>query len=198
MISKATTPWSPPSQTKVSSWESPVPANTPHKTEKTQSRAVVAEDDYFYRRALRRLCTQTFPPFAEDFSPQASRILPSLYLCDVYTATTPSVLARLGITHVVSVIDGEFFQSRSSEPIGPTIKRFKIPVEDAPSVNIRGYFQRGCAWIHHALNGVDGERDREQKVLVHCMWGASRSHRISDGEKRHVTAPGVAVCQSTS
>ncbi|OBZ66536.1 Dual specificity protein phosphatase 22 [Grifola frondosa] len=127
-------------------------------------RSLTLDDEYFHRRALRSTCIQPSP--LEDFLPEASEIIPGLFVCDLYTATSPSVIARLGITHVASVIRDT--PQRYPSPI----EHLCIPVDDTKNENLLDYLDSALAWVHAALQG-DG------RVLIHCMWGMSRSASIA-------------------
>jgi atypical dual specificity phosphatase len=123
------------------------------------------DEDYFERRNLRITCTQKSP--FEDFPPQASEILPRLYLSDMYTATDPLTLSRLGITHVVSVVKDPWYRYPAH------IQHLCLPINDHPTSNIGGYLDQCIAWIKRALDEDGGAR-----VMVHCMWGMSRSASV--------------------
>jgi atypical dual specificity phosphatase len=127
-------------------------------------RSLTMDEDYFERRNLRIACTQRFA--LEDFPPQASEILPRLYLSDMYSATDPLTLKRLGITHVVSVVKDPWYKYPT------TIRHLCLPIHDLPSSNIEGYLDSCVTWIKHALDKEDA------RVMVHCMWGMSRSASI--------------------
>jgi atypical dual specificity phosphatase len=139
------------------------------------NRSLTLDEDYFERRSLRLLCTQRFPWADVDFTPEASLIIPdsqglgaALYLCDMYTATSATVLERLGITHIISVVNAPGFVY----PARAGMKHMCIPLDDTYNANIGSYFDVSTAWIHSALS------DGEARVMVHCMWGMSRSASI--------------------
>ncbi|KAH9858644.1 phosphatases II [Lenzites betulinus] len=127
-------------------------------------RSATLDDDYFHRRALHKLCTQHSP--LEDFLPQASEIIPGLIVCDMYTATTPATLQRLNITHVVSVMNKPPY--RYPKPI----QHLCVPIDDQPTANLLDYLEGAVAWIHAAIAGGG-------RVIVHCMWGMSRSASVA-------------------
>lgn len=149
------------------------------------NRSLTVDEDYFERRSLRLICTLQSPSGSEDFPflPQASEIIPGLYLADMYTATSPAVLSRLGITHVVSVVREPWYRYPRE------VRQLCIPIEDTPFSNIVGHFDTTTAWIQRALtqkgSGLDSvppedsaKDAKDAKVLVHCMWGMSRSASI--------------------
>ena len=89
-------------------------------------------------------------------------IIPNLYLGNYFSAIDTTILKEKGIKKVLTVMDAE----------GPTYseKDFihkKFNVEDYSGQNIIQYFGE-C---------IDFIKD-EEKILVHCMAGASRSATI--------------------
>lgn len=118
------------------------------------------------RGDLRQICTQQSS--GKDFIPQASEIIPDrLYLADMYTATDNATLERLGITHVVSVVTQTWH--RYPAPI----RHLYLPIDDLPTSNLIGYLTSSVAWIKSAF-----DEDEHAKVMVHCVWGMSRSASI--------------------
>ncbi|KAH3746148.1 Serine/threonine/tyrosine-interacting protein [Pelomyxa schiedti] len=103
-----------------------------------------------------------FPPLR----PEPDQILDRLYLGGQSDAYNPATIARLGVTHVLTVaIVEDFYKYRSCFP--PTIQCMVVSVFDQDNENIVQYFPRTNAFIDHGrANGV---------VLVHCVWGISRS-----------------------
>jgi atypical dual specificity phosphatase len=85
----------------------------------------------------------------------------------MYTATDPLTLSRLEITHVVSVIKKPWYR------YPPHIQHLCLPIDDLPTSNIGGYLDNCIAWIKRAL-----DTDQGSKVMVHCMWGMSRSASV--------------------
>jgi len=144
--------------------KSPPAGSTP-----SMLRSITADEDYFERRNLRIACTQKSP--SEDFLPQASEIIPRLYLADMYTATDPLTLQRLNITHVVSVVKEPWYT------YPPHIHNLCVPVHDHPRANIGGYLDNAVGWIKGALEEEEGEGEGA-RVMVHCMWGMSRSPSV--------------------
>ncbi|KZT24246.1 phosphatases II [Neolentinus lepideus HHB14362 ss-1] len=128
-------------------------------------RSHTLDDDYFQRRELRIVCTQKIA--LDDFLPQENEIIPRLYLCDLYTATSPKVHERLGITHVLSVVRRPWFHFSES------VKHMNVPIDDTSSANLLTYLDAAVAWLHRCLTS-----DENACVMVHCVWGMSRSASI--------------------
>ncbi|KAI0773233.1 protein-tyrosine phosphatase-like protein [Trametes elegans] len=161
----------PPTTTAVLPLETPIAQALPRKhgsppdadTVVSMLRSLTVDDDYFHRRALRSVCIQRSP--LDDFLPQASEIVPGLFLSDMYTATSPAVLQHLGITHVASVL------RKPSHRYPASITHLCVPVDDRTDTNLLDYLDAAVAWIDCALA-------RGGRVLVHCVWGMSRSASV--------------------
>ncbi|CCM00844.1 uncharacterized protein FIBRA_02886 [Fibroporia radiculosa] len=127
-------------------------------------RSLTVDYDYFERRALRAVCIQKTP--MDDFHPQASEIIPDLFVCDIYTATSTAVVRGLGITHIASVLKHDC-------PCFPVeMRHIHIPVDDSRNAELLGHLDFTADWITHAL-------EHKGRVMVHCVWGMSRSASIA-------------------
>ncbi|KAL4267735.1 Protein-tyrosine phosphatase-like protein [Pleurotus pulmonarius] len=104
-----------------------------------------------------------------QFNACASLIVPRLYLADYRTASDGDELRRLGITHIVSVID--------FTPVFPDCidkdNILHIPVADKSEVRILPFLPQTTQFIRDAL-----EQDVANRVLVHCVQGISRSATV--------------------
>lgn len=104
-----------------------------------------------------------------QFNSCASLIVPRLYLADYRTASDGDELRRLGITHIISVID--------FAPVFPDCidknNILHIPVADKSEVRILPFLSQTTQFIRDAL-----EQDAANKVLVHCVQGISRSATV--------------------
>ncbi|EIN09578.1 phosphotyrosine protein, partial [Punctularia strigosozonata HHB-11173 SS5] len=96
----------------------------------------------------------------------ASEILPRLYLSDFLTALDDSELARLGITHVVSVL-------RTAPTFPAHIRTLHVEIDDIATEDILAHLAVTTAFIKDAL--AEGPNT---KVLVHCLMGMSRSATV--------------------
>ncbi|KAI0319981.1 protein-tyrosine phosphatase-like protein, partial [Amylostereum chailletii] len=88
-----------------------------------------------------------------------------LYISDLSVAHDQDGLARLGITHVVSVLEPTI-----TPVLGPSFTQLHVGIEDSFRTNILQHFDRTTEFIRKALADNDN-----CKVLVHCMMGMSRS-----------------------
>ncbi|TFY76795.1 hypothetical protein EWM64_g7219 [Hericium alpestre] len=120
----------------------------------------------------------------------ASQILPRLYLTDYFTARSEDNLKRLGITHVVSVIE---HVPELPESL-PELRRIHVPVLDRPEADILGHLDATTAFIQDALaeNETNKVMVRPRAFIrrmrlaqscatrsqVHCFQGISRSAAV--------------------
>lgn len=96
-----------------------------------------------------------------------SQILPNLYLSNRIAANHPDILKKYGITHILNVCD-------RPDTVPPFIKGYEqIDIADVPWVSIDKYFKSSAEFIEKAL-----KENAENKVLVHCVMGRSRSATI--------------------
>ncbi|PCH36363.1 phosphotyrosine protein [Wolfiporia cocos MD-104 SS10] len=99
----------------------------------------------------------------------ASLIVPRLYLANLFTAQDAEQLSKLGITHVVSVLETPPILPSSM----PHLKTLHISVTDNINTNILQYLDTTTEFIRDAL--AESEKN---KVLVHCLVGMSRSATV--------------------
>ncbi|KAH6916021.1 protein-tyrosine phosphatase-like protein [Coprinopsis sp. MPI-PUGE-AT-0042] len=99
----------------------------------------------------------------------ANQVRDRLYLSDYWTARNPEEVERLGITHVVSIMEGC--------PVIPTTilsqNRVWINIMDTSETEILIHLESTTEFIKKAL-----EEDENNKVLVHCLQGISRSATV--------------------
>jgi hypothetical protein len=158
--------------------------------------AAAPESSDKLRRELWGLCTRTISR-KWYYRPQANQIIDRLYISDLYTATSEPVLAQLGITHILTVLDDRHkFAGLVASPdlsgsskesshgggqtgAGATVTveerdgvrrtRMRIKISDNKAANLKLYFDDIVSFIHDALN------DPDARVLCHCFAGVSRS-----------------------
>lgn len=118
------------------------------------------------KNTLKELCTIRSP--SGTYIPQATEIIPRVYLADLYTSTNPSALRQLKITHILSVMPGEV----DIPPWDPS-RHLQLAFEDMPFVEIVPHLKTAVHWIQRAL-----ESSPEARVIVHCFQGISRSSTI--------------------
>lgn len=104
--------------------------------------------------------TEPPTPFSGDRL-QPVEILPHLFLGDIKIARSRDSLTRARVTRVLNV-------SRLENSFESELLYKQIPVDDAPNVNLSEHFPE-------AFRFIDSARVNEERVLVHCQAGMSRS-----------------------
>lgn len=94
----------------------------------------------------------------------------ALYIGGLYALYQPNIVKKAGVTHVLSVIDFDFYELKDSSDYlkSQNYTHFVIPVEDDPNEDLLQHFERMSVFIDEALQGGGG-------VFVHCAMGKSRS-----------------------
>ncbi|KAF9462923.1 protein-tyrosine phosphatase-like protein [Collybia nuda] len=108
-------------------------------------------------------------PPGSRFGRVASPVTPRVYLSDYFTASDADELVRLGITHVISVLEHD---THIPECI-PKKQKLHLRLADNMDVNILEHLDDTTNFITSAL-----AEDENNKVLVHCFQGISRSATI--------------------
>ena len=106
-------------------------------------------------------------------TPSVSEIIPNkLYLGNAAVATS-AVLTDLTISHVLELCD----DSKSNDPSTVKAELLQLKCSDSlgSDLNIIGVAPRAVAFIDDAMSNKDGT---DNKVLVHCSAGVSRSPAI--------------------
>jgi len=98
---------------------------------------------------------------------ELTEILPNLYISDINVAECQSTLSSLGITHVLSAMSGTVHI-----PASLPIRTLQIPLLDTPFAELAAFLPSTTDFLTDAL------RDKNAKVLVHCVKGVSRSASV--------------------
>ncbi|KAI6008980.1 protein-tyrosine phosphatase-like protein [Pisolithus marmoratus] len=92
----------------------------------------------------------------------ATQITRRLYLSDAFTARARN-LKTLGVTHIVSALEANLAFDEG-------IVVMRVPVKDSADADISKWFDAVVKFIQDALDAHE-----QNKVLVHCAQGRSRS-----------------------
>jgi len=99
---------------------------------------------------------------------ELTEILPNLYISDINVAECHTTLSSLGVTHVLSAMSGSVHIPASL----PHIRKLQIPLLDTPFAELAAFLPNTTDFLTDAL------RDKNAKVLVHCVKGVSRSASV--------------------
>jgi len=102
-----------------------------------------------------------------DIAKQVSEILPGLWLGNREAACNLALLRRLGIGACVNVTDQPTLHPDH-------LLHLHVPVQDSPTTDIAGHFDRVVPWVRKQL-----ERPDPPKILVYCQRGVSRSCTVT-------------------
>jgi dual specificity phosphatase 12 len=94
----------------------------------------------------------------------------NLHIGGLYALYQPNIVKAAGVTHVLSVIDFDFYELKDSSDYlkSQNYVHLVIPLEDDPNENLLQHFEQTSSFIDEALQGGGG-------VFVHCAMGKSRS-----------------------
>lgn len=94
----------------------------------------------------------------------------NLFIGGLYALYQPNIVKAAGVTHVLSVIDFDFYELQDSSNFlkSQNYSHLVIQVEDDPNENLLRHFERMADFIESGLVGGGG-------VFVHCAMGKSRS-----------------------
>eukprot|EP01083_Nonionella_stella_P016466 45958_1 len=100
----------------------------------------------------------------------------ALYYGNAEQASDGNVIQHLNITHIVNITNQDFEidwkNGDAKEGKETNIKYLKLPIHDNEDHQISVYFDTANRFINDAL------LDENHRVLVHCMFGSSRSGTI--------------------
>jgi len=153
----------------------PFPHHDENIFQSSEKRTVYSPRDKFefllQRANLRFRCTLNDNQTRPNFYPQASEILPGLYISDIYTATSPQIMDDLGITHVLSI---------HPEPpnFGKHFKSFWIRTrEDDDQDSLLRILPHTTSFLFRAQD----QRETQSQVLVCCFFGVNESPAVVIG-----------------
>lgn len=94
----------------------------------------------------------------------------NLHIGGLYALYQPNIVKAAGVTHVLSVIDFDFYELEDSSDYlkSQNYAHLVIPIEDDPNEDLLQHFEQTSSFIDEALLGGGG-------VFVHCAMGKSRS-----------------------
>ncbi|XP_038152274.1 dual specificity phosphatase 29 [Cyprinodon tularosa] len=100
-----------------------------------------------------------------------NQVWPRIYIGDEKTALERPGLRDLGITHVLNAAEAKWNNvlTGANYYSDLNIQYFGVEADDKPSFNISQYFFSASEFICEALS------QPQNKVLVHCVMGRSRS-----------------------
>ena len=104
----------------------------------------------------------------EPSSDTMNEVFPRIYISDLRSSLSQSILDEHGITHIVSAVAGV------SETYPDKYKYLTLPILDNTSQDMNEYFYACNTFVSNALSSDDNHR-----VLIHCMVGASRSATLA-------------------
>ena len=105
------------------------------------------------------------PYISTEFT--ANEVIDRLFISDIASAYNQDQLDKIGITHILVVALG-------LGPVFPEKYVYKtIPLRDTPDSDIFEYLDGCVSFIDSALKS-----NKKNKVLVHCMYGVSRSAAV--------------------
>ncbi|XP_048843889.1 dual specificity protein phosphatase 26-like [Brienomyrus brachyistius] len=103
---------------------------------------------------------------------QIDEVWPHLYIGNVTIAQNRTALQKLGITHILNAAHSKKGSIGDQKYYGGNFVYCGIPADDSSYFDLNIYFRPAADFIHKALKEKDG------KVLVHCIMGMSRSSTL--------------------
>ena len=118
---------------------------------------------YIYGKAKSKFY-RLYNRYIESDPNDMHELFPRIYISDLKTSLSEYVLDQHGITHVISAVVGTDNEERGDREC------VYFPLMDNTSEDINSYFLKCNEYISRVL--AENETNR---ILVHCMVGASRS-----------------------
>jgi atypical dual specificity phosphatase len=134
-------------------------------------------------------------PYFSQLEHDASQILPNLFLSDALTARWGDTLDRLKITHIITVLEEPVTFPKTAR----SLKLLHIPASDDVNTDLLSFMDKTTEFIKEAIGTHKQEKhqlgrassaeiadkrpvaldpEQENRVLVHCLAGMSRSATI--------------------
>ncbi|XP_028651406.1 dual specificity phosphatase 29-like [Erpetoichthys calabaricus] len=99
-----------------------------------------------------------------------NEVWPNLYIGDEKTALDRYNLEKMGMTHILNAADGKWNVGTGPEYYSDmNIEYYGVEAEDLPGFDLSQFFYPAAKFIDKTLNNP------ENKLLVHCAMGRSRS-----------------------
>lgn len=100
-----------------------------------------------------------------------NEVWPNVYVGDEETAKDRYNLKRMGITHILNAAEGTWnnVDTGADYYSDMDVVYYGVVAEDVPSFNLSQYFYSAAEFIHKTLSNP------QNKLLVHCVMGRSRS-----------------------
>ncbi|XP_057704097.1 dual specificity phosphatase 29-like isoform X3 [Corythoichthys intestinalis] len=100
-----------------------------------------------------------------------NQVWPNVFIGDEKTALERPGLKELGVTHVLNAAEGKYNNVLTGAVYysDSDIQYFGVEADDKPTFDISQFFWRTTEFIREALSHP------QNKVLVHCVMGRSRS-----------------------
>ncbi|KAG9341130.1 hypothetical protein JZ751_019884, partial [Albula glossodonta] len=100
-----------------------------------------------------------------------NEVWPNVFIGDEKTALERHNLEKMGVTHILNAAEGKWNNVATGPNYysGMNIDYYGVEAEDVPTFNLSDFFYPAAQFIDHALSKP------ENKLLVHCVMGRSRS-----------------------
>jgi len=123
-----------------------------------------------YQWALNKCRSITYPWVYNSWEADSMSEDYGIFLGSLESACDREALRERNIHRVVSAV----YDIDAIFPDDPELLYLKVPVIDKPTANIAKHFERAVEFIHEGVTG----KHKGEGVLVHCVFGVSRSSTI--------------------